>query len=589
MCSLSAMITALYSQRCRLIINENVAKALEAVNGLKALGGTNLIYCLNTLYSSVDQTEGNQNHFFLLTDGEVWDVEECWEVIKKSENWILNVFGIGDGASTDSVAKLAQVGKGKHYFINDKWSKLKSKAINLLSNNFEPKIIIEKAGWGIAGKTVCEYPTQHQIPSEMTHGSYFTSFLIKDCKRKGLKGFISFAIKEKEGEAEIEYDYILPEDVVIIEGDFLFKMGCDRYIKGNNKCTLTKKKITDLSLKYGISGDYTSFVIAEGLATDQIAIPKNRVVHYPNTEFTYLRGIPIPAKEGSLLKGLSGKIPESSILPGNSETVLISIRTHTDEMYWLKVSLSMTLLQVKTLFCYNHNYNPDKFKLSYRGYSCNGTQTLESLGVSRSDHFVLIPCLSGGGGGIRPEEKAMLSNNLYKVIAIDPYDNKHDFDVKLDIACDDFIKVVAEKFFKKNTNCFYLEFEGQKLHGWLSLYLNEVREGWEIKIISIMPIIVELQCYDGSFNSTISKLVDFEEKMLFDYAPQILKDFGSEAKTLSFIYTWIGLYIIKKKLYNHKEELSLISEKAEMFLDKVSKGTVEYDDINIITLFKLKY
>lgn len=77
MCSLSAMITALYSQRCRLIINENVAKALEAVNGLKALGGTNLIYCLNTLYSSVDQTEGNQNHFFLLTDGEVWDVEEC--------------------------------------------------------------------------------------------------------------------------------------------------------------------------------------------------------------------------------------------------------------------------------------------------------------------------------------------------------------------------------------------------------------------------------------------------------------------------------------------------------------------------------
>lgn len=104
-----------------------------------------------------------------------------------------------------------------------------------------------------------------------------------------------------------------------------------------------------------------------------------------------------------------------------------------------------------------------------------------------------------------------------------------------------------------------------------------------------MPIIVELQRYDGSFNSTISELVDFEEEMLFDYAPQILKDFGSEAKTLSFIYTWIGLYIIKEKLYNHKEELSLISEKAEMFLDKVSKGTVEYVDINIITLFKFKY
>lgn len=59
----------------------------------------------------------------------------------------------------------------------------------------------------------------------MAHGSYFTSFLIKETKGKGLKGLISFAIKEKEGEAEIEYDYDLREDVVIIEGDFLFKMG----------------------------------------------------------------------------------------------------------------------------------------------------------------------------------------------------------------------------------------------------------------------------------------------------------------------------------------------------------------------------
>lgn len=82
-----------------------------------------------------------------------------------------------------------------------------------------------------------------------------------------------------------------------------------------------------------------------------------------------------------------------------------------------------------------------------------------------------------GGGGISPEEQAMLSNNLYKVIVIDPSDNKHDFNIRLDITCDDFIKVVAEKFFKKNTNCFYLEFEGKKLHGKYALYLSHVRKG----------------------------------------------------------------------------------------------------------------
>lgn len=224
----------------------------------------------------------------------------------------------------------------------------------------------------------------------MTHGSYFTSFLIKDCKRKGLKGFISFAIKEKEGEAEIEYDYILPEDVVIIEGDFLFKMGCDRYIKGNNKCTLTKKKITDLSLKYEIAGDYTSFVIAEDLVTDQIAIPKSRGVHYPNTKFTYLRGIPYPTKEGSLLKLLSGETPGSSILPDYSETVTICIMTNEGKRYQLEVSLNMTVSQVIKLICLKENENDGIFQLLYKGRSCGDTQTLESLKVKNFGQFSLI-------------------------------------------------------------------------------------------------------------------------------------------------------------------------------------------------------
>ncbi|CAI2384876.1 unnamed protein product [Moneuplotes crassus] len=243
--------------------NESLQEAIELIDEIEDdMGGTELFSCFKSLFENGDANRSVQNRVILLTDGSVYNPDPIYELIREnSENYSLDAFGIGSGASTDLIINCAKAGNGKHYMIDDSCDGLKKDIINCLSSSFSEKITVMRKDFAAGGKKLYEYPKFVDIECSMAHGSYFTYYCIIDTRGKGFKGSISFDVQEKKNGEEDDHLIDLKNDVKIIDGDFIFKMFCDSYIKDSNKLELGKDKIIEMSLKYQTASDYTCLVI----------------------------------------------------------------------------------------------------------------------------------------------------------------------------------------------------------------------------------------------------------------------------------------------------------------------------------------
>ena len=101
---------------------ESMEKAEEIIKGFDAdLGGTEIYKPLKAIFKGKkSKFKSLDSHVFLLTDGAVFDPQQCIDIIKKNSNHFnVHTFGIGSGACTELIIECARAGRGKYYFIDN--------------------------------------------------------------------------------------------------------------------------------------------------------------------------------------------------------------------------------------------------------------------------------------------------------------------------------------------------------------------------------------------------------------------------------------------------------------------------------------
>ena len=104
------------------------AKAVEVVVG----GGTEILPSLRFIYAQ-PLAPGAQRIIFILTDGEVYNIQECKGIVQRHASTTrVFSFGIGHGASTDLVRSLARISGGMSEMVLHDQDQLSTKVISAL-------------------------------------------------------------------------------------------------------------------------------------------------------------------------------------------------------------------------------------------------------------------------------------------------------------------------------------------------------------------------------------------------------------------------------------------------------------------------
>ena len=101
---------------------ENVNKIINIINKLKAnKGGTNISGPLKEIYNSKYELKVNLcKSIFVLTDGKVFDKEQCINVIKANcDKYRLHAIGIGSSFDKELIEDCGKYGKGSFSFVSN--------------------------------------------------------------------------------------------------------------------------------------------------------------------------------------------------------------------------------------------------------------------------------------------------------------------------------------------------------------------------------------------------------------------------------------------------------------------------------------
>ncbi|KAJ5074677.1 von willebrand factor a domain-containing protein 5a [Anaeramoeba ignava] len=127
--------------------DNSLSQAKAHALDLKAdLGGTELIGVLREIFRS-SARKGFSRQVFLLTDGEVWDTQNCLDIVKRNRGSTrVFTFGIGHGASKELVEGIARAGGGQAEFIVEN-EEIKSKVLRQLRLALQPCLSNTKIEW----------------------------------------------------------------------------------------------------------------------------------------------------------------------------------------------------------------------------------------------------------------------------------------------------------------------------------------------------------------------------------------------------------------------------------------------------------
>ena len=109
------------NQKPLLYNKENVKNTMDIIKNLKAdLGGTDISSPLNDIFKSKDYDEINLGrNLFILTDGKVYNREECLELISlNSDKFKVHAIGIGSSFDKILIQNAGIQGKGSYHFVN---------------------------------------------------------------------------------------------------------------------------------------------------------------------------------------------------------------------------------------------------------------------------------------------------------------------------------------------------------------------------------------------------------------------------------------------------------------------------------------
>ena len=131
-----------YNNNPVLYNKENVDNIIKIINNLSAdLGGTNISKPLAEIFKNESYSKINlSKNIFLLTDGEVFDREECInQISNNSSKFRVHALGIGNDFDEVLIKQCGKLGKGSSSFVKD-IEKINSVVIDTLNKALRPYI-----------------------------------------------------------------------------------------------------------------------------------------------------------------------------------------------------------------------------------------------------------------------------------------------------------------------------------------------------------------------------------------------------------------------------------------------------------------
>ena len=248
-----------YNEKPVIYNKENVEKIINIINLLDAnLGGTNISGPLKEIYSDECYSKINfSKNIFLLTDGVVWDREECFEVINKnSGKFRIHSIGIGSGFDKVLIERCGKLGKGTSSFVLD-MNNINSVVIDALNNALRPyitniKFEFENYKEELASSIIkCNPVNNFSYQNEIMN----YSFILPGGKElSNLKIKISGKDPINLIENNICFDNILKLE----NGEDLSKMIVGKALKNNEELIKDEKKEIEFAKKYQILSKNTA-------------------------------------------------------------------------------------------------------------------------------------------------------------------------------------------------------------------------------------------------------------------------------------------------------------------------------------------
>ncbi|GBB90907.1 hypothetical protein RclHR1_00180045 [Rhizophagus clarus] len=284
--------------KSQLYSETSLSEALKLAKTMTSnYGGTEILRVLKWVFEN--SRDDMQTSIFLITDGEVWNVDEVVELVskneeKKKDDLRLFSLGIGDSVSHNLVESVARAGKGYAQFVtNDE--RMDKKVIEMLKNALKPPIKDYKITWTDADlleSTEDDNQSAISFMSDETESLPSTKvqqapYIIPQTYT-GIR-FIVYCILEKDIEPRkiialkaISHDdhpivLDIPLDPVTLQGSKIHRLAARKLIQDLDDkksfihkhpknvgkyipASFVKRHIVNLGKTYNLASKYTSFI-----------------------------------------------------------------------------------------------------------------------------------------------------------------------------------------------------------------------------------------------------------------------------------------------------------------------------------------
>ena len=229
-----------YNNKPVLYSRENINETFNLIKKIYAdKGGTNISQPLKNIFvNSIDDYKNIHlpRNIFLLTDGEVSDSKQCFELISKNNNLFrIQSIGIGNSFDKKLIETCGRLGKGSYNFVSD-INQINNVVIQTLNNCMNNYYIDPIFKCENKVKFECQPINDIIYEDEII----MFSFISEGNKNEDIE--INFKIKDNESEME-ENLYFNKENIhKLNDGDSLGKIIMGTILKYNNNINEEEEK-----------------------------------------------------------------------------------------------------------------------------------------------------------------------------------------------------------------------------------------------------------------------------------------------------------------------------------------------------------
>lgn len=246
---------------------ENMQKAIEYINNLRPLGGTEI---LNPIKFALYEKE-NDKIILLFTDGQVGNEGEIIRYVEDNINRSrIFPFGIDTNVNSSFIKQLAKVGNGKAELIQPK-ERIDDKIIRTFARIQTP--LLEKLEIDYGTNKLIDEIREEKCLFNYEFFNVFAKIekLEDDIKLKGKilnKEYVWKINKEKINNTNVNLEVLFAKEEMERLEEYI------RNTHENDKIENYKKMIIELSEEYNINSKYTSFITVYERQDKLLEVPK---------------------------------------------------------------------------------------------------------------------------------------------------------------------------------------------------------------------------------------------------------------------------------------------------------------------------